>query len=329
MESTHVWSTGETDVLARAVVRAPSVHNTQPWSLDLPDGQALLSERTDLALPYHDPLGRDRSLSCGAAVANLELAMRVLGAGTHVALLPDEHQPDLVARLTAEGTRVPSDTDLHRYSAIARRRSYRHAFSGQPVSDYDLKDLRAACSAEGVQLRVLSTRDELVVLADMLEYAGAALQRNHAYQRELALWTVRDERAHRHGAGIARSALPASSLPWAGIVRPATALPDRETLASRLQEETVLVFLTAGDSRLDHLNAGIAMERTWLAAVDLGLAAAVQTQPLHLSEARSSFVERLGLPGYPQVLMRVGHPLAAVPQSPRRRVAEVLDAPRD
>lgn len=324
MSERHEWSAGETDVLARAVVRAPSVHNTQPWSLELAEGQAALYERADLALPFHDLLGRDRSISCGAAVEHLELGMHVLGVATDLRLLPDPADPSVVARLFAAGSRVPTDVDLHRYSAIARRRSYRHRFAATAVSDYARKDLIAAASSDGVTVKPLHGNAEYTALADLLEYAGVAARADRGYQRELALWTIRDERSHVHGAGIAGSALPASTLPWAGIVRARTSVPDRQTLAERLAGETVLVFGTAGDARIDHIRVGMAMERTWLAAVDMGLVAAVQTQPLHLSEVRASLATSLELPGCPQLLMRVGHAAGPVPQSPRRREAELL-----
>ncbi|PXY35577.1 Acg family FMN-binding oxidoreductase [Prauserella flavalba] len=316
------WSAGEIDVLARAVVNAPSVHNMQPWSLELPDGEALLSERTDLVLPYHDPAGRDLAVSCGAAAANLELGMRVLGRETLLTLLPDPLRPELVARVTASDVRLPSALDLHRYSAIARRHSYRHAFTGQCVSDYDLTDLVTASHAAGVTARPLRGAAELTALADVLEYAGAALRQDDGYQRELTLWTARG--GARPGDGLTLAAA-ASTLPWAGLVRRGTALPDRETLAARLGRETVLVFLTADDTRLDHVRTGVAMEQTWLAAVDMGLAAAVQTQPLHVAEARSALIDDLGLPGYPQLFMRVGHPAVAVPCSPRRAIGDLLE----
>lgn len=323
MSAKHEWSAGEIDVLARAVVGAPSVHNIQPWRLELPDDGALVFERTDLPLPHHDPGGRDRSISCGAAITNLELGMRVLALSPAVTLLPDPRRPDLVVRMTVEGRRVPSDTDLHRYSAIARRRSYRHPFAAHALSQYAVRDLIEAASAEGVQVAVVRGED-LSVLADLLEYAAVVFRQDRGYQRELSLWTIRDERSHRHGTGMTRSALPGSTLPWAGLVRPATAVPDREILTSRLEHETLLVFLSPSDDRIDHVRAGMAMQRTWLAAVDLGLVAAVQTQPLHLSEVRSGLTDKLGLSGHPQLLMRVGHPTGRVSQSPRRHTAELV-----
>ncbi|WP_235999259.1 nitroreductase family protein [Qaidamihabitans albus] len=104
------------------------------------------------------------------------------------------------------------------------------------------------------------------------------------------------------------------------MVRQRTELPDRDTLA----EETVLLFLSQTDTRSSHVRTGIAMQQTWLAAVDAGLVAAVQTQPLQLPEVRSRLAQGLGVEGYPQLLMRVGYAAGPVPQSPRRAVAEIL-----
>ncbi|EID56117.1 Acg family FMN-binding oxidoreductase [Saccharomonospora xinjiangensis] len=323
------WSAADTDVLAKAVVRSPSVHNIQPWRLELPAGEVLLFERADLSLPHHDPHGRDRAISCGAAVANLELAARVLSLRHRVRLLPDGQQGDLVARLTVEGTQRPGEADLRRYSAIARRRSYRRAFSGPALTGDDVAGLVAALEGEeGVRVERLGSAEQLDALAELLEHAATVLKQDTGYQRELAMWTIRDERSHPHGAGVAGSALPPSPLPWSGLVRSQTALPDRRTLAQRLAEETVLLFATEGDGRDAHVRTGRAMQRVWLAAVERGFVAAVQTHPMHLSEARRRFGQRLSLEGHPQVLMRVGRPSGTVPQSPRRREDELL-APRD
>ncbi|MFI0802842.1 nitroreductase family protein [Amycolatopsis lurida] len=152
---------------------------------------------------------------------------------------------------------------------------------------------------------------ELSRVADLLEFAAEAYQHDSAYQRELALWTIRDETYHRHGVGLAGSALLAGSLPWAGLVRSATALPDHRVLQRRLAGETLLVFLTIDDGRYDHLHAGHALQNTWLDAVDDGLAG-------------SGLAEDLELPGFPQAFMRFGYPTGLVPPSPCRAVDEVL-----
>ncbi|MFD8496038.1 Acg family FMN-binding oxidoreductase [Amycolatopsis sp. NPDC059657] len=318
------WTAAETDVLARATLRAPSVHNIQPWRLEIDGERVLLTERQDVAVMHHDPAGRDRTISCGTALLNLELGMRALGRRISTSLLPDPMRPEVVATVTVRGHAVPQAADLHLYSAISRRRSYRLPFNGVPVSDYDLADLLAAAGVSGVRARPVRDEIELGVVADQLERAAHAYQHNIGYQRELSMWTIRDERSHRHGAGIAASCIPPGSLPWAGLIRPATALPDRMVLRRRLADETLLVFVTDGDSRADHLHAGYALERAWLTAVDAGLAASVLTQPLHLGEFRAALRDELELRGYPQALLRVGHASGAAPPSPRRGVGELL-----
>ena len=42
--------------------------------MELHERSVLLFERWDVALPHQDPKGRDRLLSCGAALENLRLA---------------------------------------------------------------------------------------------------------------------------------------------------------------------------------------------------------------------------------------------------------------
>ncbi|OLZ49936.1 Acg family FMN-binding oxidoreductase [Amycolatopsis keratiniphila] len=296
------WTKAETEVLARTLLLAPSVHDIQPWRLEFDGDRLLLRERHDLELPEHDPRGRDRLISCGAALANVELAVRVLGYDLATRMFPEADESDVVAAVETTGRTAPSDVDLHRYSAIARRGSYRHPFSGRRISREKIGDLIATAAESGVEARLIHDELELAHIADLLEFAAEVYRHDLAYQRELALWTIRDERSHRYGVG-----LPAGSLPWAGLVRQVTAIPDHRVLQRRLEEETLFVFLTVDDGRYDHLHAGHALQNTWLDAVDGGLAGAVLTQPLHLPEVRCGLTEALELPGFPQVLMRFGY----------------------
>ena len=143
------WSATEVGVLARAVAKAPSVHNTMPWTVEVrPDG-ADLYERFESRLPRHDPTGRDRLISCGAALANLEFAVHVLGWETTVSLFPDRERPDLVARVVAAGPEPAQDAEISRYSAIYRRRSYRAPFALHRLAARDIAALVAADSTAG------------------------------------------------------------------------------------------------------------------------------------------------------------------------------------
>ena len=59
--------------------RAPSVHNTQPWAWRLrPDGVDLYADH-QRRLSVADPVGRELTISCGAALHHFQVAARAMG----------------------------------------------------------------------------------------------------------------------------------------------------------------------------------------------------------------------------------------------------------
>lgn len=320
----RMWSDGEIEVLARAVIRAPSVHNIQPWSLTLPGMRAELSERTERCLSEHDPTGRDRVISCGAALENLVLAVRVLGWATEVKMSPG--RGPLVAVVTTAGREPPSDRELHAYAAISRRRSHRRPFAAIPVASSMLAPVIGQLP-RGVDCRVLRTGDK-DILAVLLEQASQTIQNRDGLQRELEEWTG-DWRPDGVGDGLIRPGYDKAGLPWAGLVRRTGLNPDVRTLARRLEAESVLIFCAKEDDRAGHITTGVAMQRSWLAAVDGGLAASVLTQVLHEEPVRERILAELKLPGHPQFIMRLGYPDGPVRRTARRRLSEVVRHPDD
>lgn len=320
----RMWSDGEIEVLARAVLRAPSVHNIQPWSLALPELRAELSERTDLSLPEHDPTGRDRLISCGAALENLVLAVRVLGWATEVEMSPGGGS--LVAVVTPSGREPPSDSELHAYAAISRRRSHRRPFADIPVAPSLLAPVIGELP-HGIGCRVLRAADK-DLLSVLLEQAARTIQSREGLQRELEEWTG-EWRPDGVGDGLVRPGYDKAGLPWAGLVRWTSLIPDAPTLARRLAAENVLIFWVKEDDRAGHVATGVAMQRSWLAAVDGGLAASVLTQLLHEDAVRERVTAELNLPGHPQLIMRLGYPDGPVRHAARRRPGEVVWHPDD
>lgn len=312
-------TTDQIGVLARAVSRAPSVHNSQPWQLRVRGTEVDLLERRDVELRRHDPFGRDRLLSCGAAVTNLELAVRALGRDCHV-----EYRDDVVATVTIGRPHATSARAYALYQAIGRRRSHRHRFFHGRVSTAVHTALVTAGETTGVHVVVPAHLDKL---AELLGFATRVLREDRGYQRELRLWI-----AHTHGwaaigDGIAEEALSPEALPVAGIVREDTPVPDDAVLAERLAAENLLVFCTDDDTRADHLAVGAALQRTWLTAASKALVGSVLTQPLQLTGFRARLVSELGLPGVPQAIFRFGYPAVPAAPSPRLPLGELFPPP--
>ncbi|MEV0698265.1 hypothetical protein AB0I53_10135 [Saccharopolyspora sp. NPDC050389] len=311
------WTPEEVAVLAEAVRRAPSVHNTQPWSLRVQGRAAVLRPRSTPELVQHDPDGRDRRMSCGAAVANLAIAMRGLGWAVDVQWHADDAERDGDA--TVIGThRLPATAiDRERRQAIARRVSFRAAFTGRPVPHLARAAVVAAATTQATWVEGPA---EEHALARLLGYAARANHDDKSYQRELGAWIapIPDE-------GLPEDALPARGVSATGLATGATRLPDQEQIARWLAQESVLVFSTITDGPRDQLLAGEAAERAWLEATRLGLVASVMTQPLRLSEVRAGLSVELGLGGVPQLLMRIGYPPAIpVPRADRRPLPDLF-----
>lgn len=302
------WSPEEAEALEHAVARAPSVHNTQPWGLNLWDRCAELRERPDIALEQHDPEGRDRRISCGAALVNLMLAVRGTGWSAEMRRGPGEDDADLIATVRAGQRKEPGATEGQRYRAINRRSSYRRPFHEQELSHVAREALLAAAGTAGASPRWVIGTAEAQVLSELLGYAARVHRRDRQYQRELAMWMVDRRGTAEPGQAVDQERPGAWGVPAVGLTSSTTRLPDEQRLAEWIAGESVLVLSMPDDSRNDHVAAGEAMQTAWLTATSLGISASVITQPLHLAEVRHGLRQRLAVPGWPHVLMRFGYP---------------------
>ena len=95
-------STPDLDTVRSALelaVRAPSVHNTQPWAWRYTEHSLHLFADRDRALDATDPQGRDLVVSCGAVLHHARVAFAAMGWATTVHRLPNPALPDHLAAL--------------------------------------------------------------------------------------------------------------------------------------------------------------------------------------------------------------------------------------
>lgn len=284
--------------LGEAVSRAPSVHNSRPWELTL-HGRAAVLRENQVELLRHDPGGRDQRISCGTTLTNLELAVRGLGWETRV----DLHAGGEVSGSVTAGARAePSTRELRWARAIPQRHSHRQRFTPTPVPEHLRRAVRDATRGARTGARWIGSDAEALSTARMLGYAARVFRANADYSRELAGWrSPVGEELRRVSGGLHGFAA-------IGLAAADSDLPDDDAVAEHIRDEAVLLIGTRGDRPDDHVRAGQAVERAWLAATSAGLAASVTTQPLHLGVVRVALAKRLGTPLIPQVLMRFGYP---------------------
>ncbi|MEV0702818.1 hypothetical protein AB0I53_33550 [Saccharopolyspora sp. NPDC050389] len=311
------WLAEENGILADAVRSAPSVHNTRPWSLAVRERTAELQEREIETLAYHDPEGRDRRMSCGAALTNLVLAVRSLGwtADVDIAIAG---KGLAIAKVMGSRRADPTAAEIRRYEAIGDRTSYRRAFGPEAVPGQLREAVSSSATSVSVLGRWISGGDEALAVARLLAYAAGAFHGNADYQRELSAWTTVPGESKGEGElGLSWDDLVSAGLGAVGLATSRTRIPDESVLAARIERESLLVVSSRGDEPLDHIRAGEFVEQAWLEATGAGLAASIMTQPLHLGEVRDALAVRLGLSTVPQALMRFGYPAAATPGNHR------------
>ena len=297
---------------------APSIHNTQPWRFALPPGGVEVYADGSRRLSVVDPRGRELTISLGAAVLNLRVAILRHGRVPITRLLPDPSRPDLVAEVRL-GTPVEPDSTVRALArAIPLRHTNRRPFTRVTIPPEVLGELVAAAEVEGASLAVADdlARDQLLSL---VRSADRTLRTEPGYRAELTDWTTTDPLRtdgvprYAFGPWDALETLPLRDF---GLTRPAE--PRRS--AHFEAKPTIVVLSTPGDGPDQWLRAGQALERVLLTATLRGVASTPMSQPLEVPRLRQLL--RTGA-SYPQVVLRIGYGPGAV-GTPRRPLAEVL-----
>ena len=303
-------------------VRAPSVHNSQPWQWRLGELSLHLYANPDLLLPHTDPDGRDLMLSCGAALNHCVVALAALGWQCRVHRLPNTAEPTHLAALELY-PHPAVDLDVTLAAAIPRRRTDRRHYSSWPVPRADIALMGARAAGVGV---ILHRVDDLIGLRTLIAEAAFRHGSDREYVAELATWSGR----YASTAGV-----PARSVPGADSGAP---IPVRAFAGGVLQQapntepaddnSVVFALGTDHDDALSRLRAGEATSMVLLTATALGLSSCPITEPLEFADTREA-VRRdvFGTEGYPQMLLRIGWaPVNAdpLPATPRRDLSEVV-----
>jgi nitroreductase len=318
-----------TQVLETAV-RAPSVHNTQPWLFEV-DGDTL-QVRADRSrqLPLEDPLGRELVLSCGGAAVHAQLAVRGLGLNCELRWAPTPDDPDHVASLTVSTPSPTTASEQRLLDAVALRHTDRTAFAATPVPAELIVELSAAAQQDGAHLAAEQQPDRVLAIDVLVAHADQVLRQDPGQRAELGSWV----RPGNHPAeGVPGGALPDHGRDRGSSLTLRDFEPDDDTgpapLDPPVAEHPLLVVLsTDGDRPEDWARAGGALARVLLTATAAGLVANPQTQVLEVPGLRSRLVTELGLVGRPQMVLRLGYPTGAgSPSTGRRPVAHVLTAP--
>jgi hypothetical protein len=319
--------------LAAAVeqaLRAPSVHNTQPWRWRIDDDRVELFADPDRHLVATDPGARDLVLSCGAALHHLVVAAAALGWEARIHRMPN---PANDAQL-ADVTFVPGPSTAqarHELDALLRRRTDRRRTASWPVARGEVARLLAPAVRSRSQAVAVVSAPARALLLNLQDAADAAQRRDPGYLDEIETWV---ERTDNEG------------IPFANLVRHPPAVGDRGagtrflsgTLADAYPSEeppcdALLVICSASDDNASRLRAGEALSAVLLQSTTDGLASVTLSQAVEVDRTREILRdELLRRAAFPQVLVKVGWPedgLEPLPPTPRHPIDQLISDPAD
>ena len=302
--------------LIEAVQAAPSILNTQPWSL-----RFISNDFIELrANPGKDPEGRERYLevsdrrkremiiSCGAALYNLRLAIRVTGHVFAVWLFPNTADPDLLATVEIDSDSIRQATyrEQRLFESIPLRHTTREPFRKPELEMNLVTELEEAGRMGTVNARLLHPRQLRQLLRDTAK-VNKTLKANTSYLNELKRWTGPNSTGGRGVPTDAFGPLPVDE-EHTPIRDLGISWPERRR--ERFEKKVRLVLLsTEKDTPLDWMYAGQALQKLLLTATQYHVVASFLTQLFEYHDREQDVTYSMyPWPGYCHIAIRLGNP---------------------
>ncbi len=312
--------------LMQAADAAPSILNTKPWSFDDRLDNDRIELRPDWArhLKVIDPRHRELFISCGAALFNLRMAIRVTGHDPAVWLLPDGRAGgaavclhcgdrcgvgDLLAsvEIVTRWTHPVTVTEQRLYEAILQRHTVREPFSrGIPMTV--LAELEQAALVEGADARLLHRRDTRRLLRRAAR-TDQKLKLDQSYVDELRIWTGGNATPDL-GVPADKFGPEPTSRRHPPVRDLSLAWPGARQVKMKFKRSQLIVLETETDEPSDWMHVGQALQRLLLTATYYGVKASFLTQQLEEKDRKmpplQSTQQWWRWPESPQMIIRVG-----------------------
>ena len=308
--------------LAHYATLAANSHNTQPWRFSLDGGRVAILPDHARATPIVDPDDHHLYASLGCAAENLALAAGAAGAATEISFAGE-------GRVEIDLAEAPPRRD-DMFEAILERQSTRADYDGRAVPASDLEAIAEAAKVTGCELVLVTDRERIEQVLELLVAASTSQIASKAYVEELRTWMrFNATQAIHTGDGLYTACTGNPTLPpWLGQALFGlflSAKSENDKLARQIRSSAGLaVIVSEHDDRAHWVRAGRACQRFALKSTALGLRHAFVNQAVEVADTRRQLANLLGLGDRrPDLLLRFGY-APPMPRSLRRPVAAVI-----
>lgn len=314
----------ELEDLVRYATLAASGHNTQPWRFHFEEGRITILPDFSRRTPAVDPDDHHLFASLGCAAENLAIASAERGRKGELSF-----DPQGAGSVAFQFGAAPPEHSIL-FEAIPQRQSTRAEYDGRSTPAADLDALTAAARIPGVDLVLVTDRQQIERVLDLVATGNSTQMGDPAFVRELKSWLrFNPTQALETGDGLFSAASGNPIAPtWLGsslfdlVFRVAS---ENDKYGKQLRSSAgVAVFVSERDDKDHWMRAGRACQRFALQATALGLKHAFMNQPVEVPALRPELAGLVGLPGRrPDIVMRFGYG-PTMPFSARRPVEAVI-----
>ena len=306
-------------------IQAPSSHNTQPWKFRIEEDRIFIHPDYSRALEIADFDNHELFISLGCALENLVIAAR------HFNYYPMVHiqtEGDVFIEVKLQPLAQSKDDKL--FEQIEIRQSTRNVYNGRLIPPQHVEVLRSVSLREGVGRYLLTEKNHIEPVIELVREASLAQYSNENYVDELLQWIRFNEKtAIEKLDGVFSGTVGRPSVPgWLGKIVVAGASPKKQADRNEqlIRSSSGLVIFTAiRNDVLSWINAGRCFERFALTATSLGIHHAHMNMPCEVASSRQKLARFLNLQHgeQPVLMVRIGYS-SKMPYSYRRPAEQVL-----
>ncbi len=308
-------------------VLAPSVNNTQPWKFSIANDVISLYADRSRALAVTDPQHRELTISCGAALEHIAIAIKHFGFSPLVEQFPDPDNPDLLAQIRIGSMSKNSADDALFFYGMARRQTWRRKFGSRSISNEMFANLVMSAANSEVWIDMLDGPVRREEVARLIGEADLIQGHDQRFREELLQW-ITISGAHRHDGmpGTARGHTLVGSIFDFLMFKKKDSGPHRAVTDRRLigQSRLLAIIGTVDDEPAAWLEAGRSLVRLLLRARSAGISASFFGQVVQVAETREKLAKLAGDHGHPQLVLRLGYATSNRITTPRRALEKVI-----